>query len=66
MQIKGDRWLSNQACCSVISSLPQVDDDTRVSFLIDQDRFAWKESLVKELFLPHEADIIQGIPLSFR
>ena len=44
----------------------QVDDDTRVSFLIDQDRFAWKVSLVKELFLPHDADMILGIPLSFK
>ena len=63
--IKVDRWLPNQACCSVISPLPQLANDTRVSFLIDQDRFAWKESVVKELFLPHEADIILGIPLSF-
>ena len=66
MRIKGDRWLPNQACCSAISPLPQVDDDTRVSSLTDQDRFAWKESLVKELFLPHEADMILGIPLSSR
>ena len=63
--IKVDHWLPNQACCSVISPLPQLANDTRVSFLIDQDRFAWKESVVKELFLPHEADIILGIPLSF-
>ena len=66
MRRKGDRWLPNQACCFVISPLPQVDDDTRVSSLIDQDSFAWKVSLVKELFLPHEADMILGIPLSFR
>ena len=43
-----------------------MDDDTRVSSLIDQDKFVWKESLVKELFLPHEADMILGIPLSSR
>ena len=66
MRIKGDRWLPNQASCSVISPLSQVDDDTRVSFLIDQDRFVWKVSLVKKLFLPHEVDMILGIPLSFR
>ena len=28
VRIKGDCWLPNQACCSVISPLPQVDDDT--------------------------------------
>ena len=43
-----------------------MDDDTRVSSLIDQVRFVWKESLVKELFLPHEVDMILGIPLSSR
>nr|POF22460.1 hypothetical protein CFP56_49784 [Quercus suber] len=43
----------------------ELADDTRVSFLIDQDRFAWKESVVKEFFLLHEVDIILGIPLSF-
>ena len=43
-----------------------MDDDTRVSFLIDQVRFVWKVSLVKHLFLPHEADMILGIPLSFK
>nr|POE53753.1 hypothetical protein CFP56_23293 [Quercus suber] len=44
----------------------EVDEDSRVSSLIDQDNFAWKVSLVKELFLPHEANMILGIPLSFR
>ena len=43
-----------------------MDDDTRVSSLIDQDKFVWKESLVKELFLPHEADMILGISVSSR
>ena len=48
MRRKGDRWLQNQACCFVISPLPQVDDDTRVSSLIDQDslrgRYHWSRS----------------------
>lgn len=26
----------------------------------------WKEEVVKHLFLPHEADLILGIPLSFQ
>lgn len=47
-------------------SFAEVEDDTQVSFLIDQDRFVWNELAVKELFLPHEANIILSIPLSFR
>ena len=33
---------------------------------IDSDVRAWKAGLVKEMFLPHEATSILGIPLSHR
>ena len=38
----------------------------KVSTLIDQDTIAWKTEAVQQLFLPHEAEIILGIPLSIR
>nr|POE55977.1 hypothetical protein CFP56_62806 [Quercus suber] len=44
----------------------EVDEDSRVSSLIDQDNFTWKVPLVKELFLPHEAELILSINLSSR
>ena len=66
VRIKEDRWLPGRANCSVISSLPSLDPDVKVSTLIDQDSVAWKTEAVQQLFLPHEAEIILGIPLSIR
>ena len=66
IRIKDDRWLPRCANCSVISPLPSLDPDVKVSTLIDQDTIAWKTKAVQQLFLPHEAKIIFGIPLSIR
>lgn len=38
--------------------------DSRVAALIDEEKGAWKNVLVCNVFLPHEADIICGIALS--
>ena len=38
----------------------------KVSSLIDQETVAWKTEVVQQMFLPYEADIILGIPLSIR
>ena len=40
--------------------------DVKVSSLIGPDRVAWRTEVVQQLFLPHEADMILGIPLSSR
>ena len=64
VRIKEDRWLPGRANCSVISPLPSLDPDVKVSTLIDQDTVAWKTEAVQQLFLPHEVEIILGIPLS--
>ncbi|XP_030957684.1 uncharacterized protein LOC115979763 [Quercus lobata] len=66
LRIKEDRWLPGHANCSVISPLPSMSPDVKVSSLIDPDRVAWRTEVVQQLFLPHEADIILGIPLSSR
>ena len=66
VRIKEDKWLPGQANRAVISPLSQVAADSKVCVLIDQDRAMWKSKLVQQLFLPHEAEIIIGIPLSIR
>ena len=38
--------------------------EVKVSSLINPDRVAWRTEVVQQLFMPHEADIILGIPLS--
>ena len=66
VRIKEDRWLPGSANCLVLSPLPSLALDVKVSSLIDQERVAWKVEVVQQLFLHHEADIILGIPLSIR
>ena len=66
VRIKEDRWLPGRANCSVISPLPPMAPDVKVSSLIDPNRVAWRTEVVQQLFLPHEADIILGSPLSTR
>ena len=38
--------------------------NAKVSELIDQDNAVWKTDVVQQMFLPHEASEILGIPLS--
>ena len=64
VRIKEDGWLPGRANCSVISPLPSMAPNVKVSSLIDPDRVAWRTKVVQQLFMPHEADIILGIPLS--
>ena len=51
---------------SIISPLPIVLPKTKVSELIDPNLATWKTENVKQMFLPHEASMILGIPLSLR
>ena len=66
VRIKEDRWLPDKTNGLVISPLPQVAAETKVSSLIDQDQVRWNEEVVRNLFLPHEANSILAIPLSLR
>ena len=56
VRIKEDRWLPDKTNGSVISSLSQVAANTKVSSLIDQDQVRWNEEVVRNLFLPYEAN----------
>nr|POF03680.1 hypothetical protein CFP56_34437 [Quercus suber] len=51
---------------SVVSPIPLMPHDTKVSELIDQYNATWKTDVVQQLFLPQEASEILGIPLSER
>ena len=66
MRIKEDRWLPGRANCSVISPLPSLAPNAKVSSLIDPGRVAWRTEAIQQMFMPHEADIILGISLSTR
>ncbi|XP_030936331.1 uncharacterized protein LOC115961495 [Quercus lobata] len=66
VRIREDKWLPVQSNRSVISSLPSVAPETKVSSLINPELRGWNSSLVNQLFLPYKASVICGMPLSIR
>ena len=50
----------------VLSPLPSVVVESKVSFLINHELSVWKSEEVNRVFLPHEASMILAIPLSQR
>ena len=57
-----ENWQCYYFSLTLCSALPE----TKVSELIDPDLITWKTKRVKQMFLPHEASMILGIPLSLR
>ena len=66
IRIWGDRWLPGFQNHCIISPPPTNTPISHVTHLIDSYMRAWKDGLVNEMFLPHEATTILGIPLSHR
>ena len=64
--IKEDKWLPDPCYRKVSSPLPSIPPEAKVSSLIDRNSETWKKEDIKQLFLPHEADAIIGLPLSLR
>ena len=61
-----DRWLPTPEAFKVVSPKPLQAEAEIVAELIDLDRQSWDVAKIKRMFLPHEANIILGIPLSPR
>ena len=66
VRVKEDKWLPQKGSRSIISPLPNILPEAKVSSLIEADRKEWKTEVIQELFLPNEASVIMGIPLSLR
>ena len=66
VRIKEDKWLPVKPSRLILSPLPLVVAEARVSSLINPDMSMWKFEEVNRLFLPHEASLVLGIPLSHR
>ena len=64
--IKEDKWLPVKPSRVILSPLPSVMAETKVSSLINQELRVWKSEEVNRAFLPHEASMILAIPLSRR
>ena len=61
-----DKWLPMPSTYKVTFPRLFMHEDTRVQKLIDTSKVSWNKSIVDALFLPHEAEVIKGIPVSSR
>lgn len=50
----------------MISSHVEQQSGEMVSSLLDADRRSWDVVKVRSMFLPHEAEVVLGIPISFK
>ena len=66
VQIREDKWIPSLPTGKIISPPAVLPLTSTVSSLIDTDTHSWKVDLIKHDFLPHEANMILGIPLSGR
>ena len=61
-----DRWIPNPDSFKVISPRGPSTNVVMVSDLINRETRGWDANLVRNSFLPHEAETVLGIPLSPR
>ena len=66
IQIRGDRWLPQVSSARVLSPVTGLVLHARVCDIIDQDSHTWRAGLIDQNFLPYEAKLIKGIPLSWQ
>ena len=64
--LKEDKWLPVKSSSSIVSPLASVLAETKFHTLINPNLGVWKQDMVHQFFLPHEALMILGIPLSKR
>ena len=64
VEIWRDRWIPTPDNFKVISPKGSDEEFVKVAQLIDWDTGMWKVDHIKKNFLPHEVDIILGVPLS--
>lgn len=59
-----DRWLPTPKFFKVVSPKGSHTGVEMVSSLIDTERKGWNVAMVKNIFLPHEVDVVLGISIS--
>lgn len=64
--IRGDKWLLKISAPKIISPVLVLDTDSRVCDLKDHETHTWRKELISQEFLPHEASVIVGLPLSLQ
>ena len=64
IKIWSEKWLPSPSLDKVASPKNLIEADAKVCELIDHERKEWNVPLVRQIFWPHEADMVLGIPLS--
>ena len=64
VRIWTNRWIPIPNSFMVVSPRPQNFEDELVEILLDREFRRWNTSVVKNSFLPHEAEAILSIPIS--
>ena len=64
VQILLDKWLPTHSTFRVTLSTGTLPQDSWVCTLIDDDTGEWKAYMIRQHFLPADADAILGIPRS--
>ena len=59
-----DQWIPSPSSFKVASPRSPHSDDELVASLIDKERRGWDVSKVRSTFMPQEAQVILGIPIS--
>uniref|UniRef100_A0A2N9E4N8 Reverse transcriptase zinc-binding domain-containing protein n=1 Tax=Fagus sylvatica TaxID=28930 RepID=A0A2N9E4N8_FAGSY len=59
-------WRSICDSKEVVSPMKILDGEATVDRLICGDTMRWNDALLRQVFLPHEVEVIQSIPLSNR
>ena len=62
--IREDKWLPKIPAARIISPTGSLPQTCKVSELIDEEAHLWRSDLIRSEFLPFEASMILGMPLS--
>lgn len=59
-----DKWTLTPGSYKITTPINTLHEDSYVHELIDEDMRCWKNDVIDQVFLSHEAETIKGIPLS--
>ena len=65
IRIWGDKWLPKPSTFMVSSPRLFIPHDMKVGELINKEEASWKADAIDALFVPHKAEVIKAIPISF-
>lgn len=64
IEVHQDAWLDGSGSNRVVSPCHNLSLDATLDYFIDPVSKSWREDLVRDTFLPFEANKILGIPIS--